>query len=766
MAFSVARHPRRSPSTVPSVPLSLTPSPTTRWRSNSGSTPRGGAAEATAEALVLRSPGTSRPAPTPTSTAKPPTTKPSENIQVVCRFRPARETDPFQWHTASQEQGCVQITIPERRLAFGFDKVFDGAATQAEVYESVRHVVTGIMEGFNGTLLAYGQTSSGKTHTMLGKLDELETGGGGVIPRAVHDLFAMVAECKDTVEFTFKCQHVEIYCEKVRDLLDPENGTNLGFREDPQGGVAVVGATEVFVTCQAELLKLLEVGQTVRATSATRMNEESSRSHALLLLTVTQKNTETLHVRRGKLVLVDLAGSERIAKTGAAGLRLEEAKNINRSLTTLGMVIKALADRQPHIPYRDARLTRLLEESLGGNSKTCLIICCSPELSHSQESISTLRFGERAKCVQNHAVPNEEVSMYELQLLLNKALLEIESLKTELAGVRVPSAATVVIPLETAAPVEGDEAATAAPLAVAEEAQGAAGAEEQSTGEVELLRLRALLGKKDEELALLGMQNEELMGKLAEEEAAVARALEDQQALESRLREAEAGMDTMMRAMVEAGHQHHHGSSSTTTTTHHGNAAAPPPPDETTEQAQSPAKKDGTATCPSPDARQVYEEKLHSVERICTYLQDELDSQREAFENINRSLLTQNAQLAMQKDVHGASFVRRFHVRHPFTLTLILISTPPTFCSPHHLWPGGQGGGARDRPSFGPQSKRQRAVRPGRRRPGVGQHWRRSGLTAPVHVQLPLPYHHGGAEDHRGRLERNAVHHLEEREKE
>lgn len=607
---------------------------------------------------------------------------------------------------------------------------------------------------------------SGKTHTMMGRPEfEMDTslgnisgsssppvlptphtprtGGIGVIPRAVDDLFAMVADFQDTIEFTFKVSYVEVYCEKVRDLLDTENGGDLKLRDDPQGGVAVTGATEVFVQSQAEILKVIEAGQLGRMTAATRMNEESSRSHALLLLTVTQKNTETLHIRRGKLTLVDLAGSERIAKTGALGLRLEEAKNINRSLTTLGMVISALADGKPHVPYRDAKLTRILAESLGGNSRTCLIVCCAPELSHSQESISTLRFGERAKKVKNHAVRNEELSAYELQVLLTRALAEIEQLKAllltsaggggggggnggggveggvvavgEASTIEMATAAAVamadlfVAPSSSAvvpAVEEGDGISSSSPvLASVEGADGvtpltndddpdlatepsssalgeAEGGEElaasvaqaqeegraslMSTGpisgkraykekdnllspmEVELSRLRALLGEKDDENAYLSMRNDELATRLAEEEAAVARAMEEQSALESRLGEAEASMNQMMRAMAEAGQ----GSSMRINSIREGGsggeggmggsktAGSSAPPEEWTEEegkegggkgkptpllflsvgvdadAANSSSNSNVAPPMSPTLRQVYEEKLLSVERV------------------------------------------------------------------------------------------------------------------------------------------------------
>lgn len=373
-----------------------------------------------------------------------------QSVQVVCRFRPLREEEPFEWYKAVEDSGAVSVNTSERTLNFAFDRVFGSQATQADVYGSVRHVVLGLLDGFNGTILAYGQTGSGKTYTMMGRPEKRtnpvygrpesprpSTGhseGVGFIPRVVDDLFAMVEEFQDTIEFTICVSCVEVYCEKVRDLLNPSRSADLKLRDDPYGGVVVMGATEIFVESQAEMHSVIEAGQLGRVTAATGMNEESSRSHALLLVKVTQKNTETEHIRRGKLVMVDLAGSERIAKTRAEGLRLEEAKNINRSLTTLGMVISALVDGAPHVPYRDAKLTRLLAESLGGNSNTCLIVCCAPELSHSQESISTLRFGERAKKVKNHAVRNEELSIYELREQLRCALGEIERLNAALTG--------------------------------------------------------------------------------------------------------------------------------------------------------------------------------------------------------------------------------------------------------------------------------------------------------------------------------------------
>jgi kinesin family member 5 len=201
---------------------------------------------------------------------------------------------------------------------------------------------------------------------------------------------------------SFTSHEAKVYCEKIRDLLNP-NSDNLKMRETKQEGVVIQDVTEVFCVDRDSILRVIETGKAHRASAPTLMNAESSRSHSILSILVTQKIESTGRHRKGKLFLVDLAGSEKVSKTGAKGARLEEAKNINRSLTTLGMVINALCDGSPHIPYRDSKLSRLLQDSLGGNSKTTLIICCASEDRHCSETLSTLRFGERAKKIKNHA---------------------------------------------------------------------------------------------------------------------------------------------------------------------------------------------------------------------------------------------------------------------------------------------------------------------------------------------------------------------------
>ena len=189
--------------------------------------------------------------------------------------------------------------------------------------------------------------------------------------------------------------------EKIRDLIDTSRN-NLNVREDKAKGVYVEGLSEHYVGNELEVLELMKVGSENRAIAATQMNQHSSRSHSIFIMTIHQNNVKDLVAKTGKLYLVDLAGSEKISKTGATGLTLEEAKTINKSLTTLGMVINNLTDgKSQHIPYRESKLTRVLQESLGGNAKTCLIVACSPSVYNESETISTLRFGLRAKKIKN-----------------------------------------------------------------------------------------------------------------------------------------------------------------------------------------------------------------------------------------------------------------------------------------------------------------------------------------------------------------------------
>jgi len=377
------------------------------------------------------------------SARKAPAAKDNANVSVYCRIRPLSKRD-------TDHGGVVTITTDGSRAAlthagevhnFAFDKVFDLDATQQQVFDGVRvsDSVNSVLGGYNATIFAYGQTASGKTHTMEGA-DIGDPVTRGIIPRAAAALFAGVAEAPGEIEFAIKVSFVEIYLERIRDLLDTfgQKKTNLQIREDPNSGIYVAGCTETFVTCEAELLRCMHLGHRSRATAATGMNEGSSRSHSVLSCTVQQKNTETDATRVGKLVLVDLAGSEMVRKTHAAGQQLEEAKTINKSLSALGQVINALTDdKKAHVPYRDSKLTRMLQDSLGGNAKTALIVACSASTENSFETLSTLRFGQRAKAVKNKPKVNERKSVEELTALLHKAEAAIDMQSTYIAALEL-----------------------------------------------------------------------------------------------------------------------------------------------------------------------------------------------------------------------------------------------------------------------------------------------------------------------------------------
>lgn len=313
----------------------------------------------------------------------------------------------------------IKSSSENNNYKFSFDRIFDPTCTQQEVYDfAAKPIIESVLEGFNGTIFAYGQTSSGKTHTMQGILDNPEK--EGIIPRMIRNVFNYILHSSSDIEYTVKVSMIEIYMEKIRDLIDPSRN-NLNIREDKVKGIYIEDLTEHYVSNEDEVLELMRVGSDNRAIGATNMNEHSSRSHSCFIMNIHQNNIKDLVAKTGKLYLVDLAGSEKISKTGASGLTLEEAKTINKSLTTLGMVINNLTDsKSQHVPYRESKLTRVLQESLGGNSKTCLIITCSPSSYNEAESLSTLRFGLRAKKIKNKPKINKEVTVAELKIEIEK----------------------------------------------------------------------------------------------------------------------------------------------------------------------------------------------------------------------------------------------------------------------------------------------------------------------------------------------------------
>ena len=344
------------------------------------------------------------------------------NVSVICRFRPMNELEKTNGKEevadfTSPTSLTFHSTKEKNNYKYNFDRIFPPSSTQQEVYDfGVKGIIDSVLSGYNGTVLAYGQTSSGKTYTMQGLVDNEVN--KGIIPRMIAHVFGFIYDSPPEIEFMVKVSMIEIYQEKIRDLIETDK-INLNVREDPTKGIFIEDISEHYVGSPDEVIDIMKVGTNNRAQACTNMNEHSSRSHSIFIMTVSQNNRKDGVAKTGKLYLVDLAGSEKISKTGATGHTLEEAKIINKSLTTLGMVINSLTDgKSTHIPYRESKLTRVLQESLGGNSKTCLIITCSPSIYNESETLSTLRFGERAKKIKNKPKINKEVTVAELQVIV------------------------------------------------------------------------------------------------------------------------------------------------------------------------------------------------------------------------------------------------------------------------------------------------------------------------------------------------------------
>uniref|UniRef100_A0A3P9JCB3 Kinesin family member 5A n=1 Tax=Oryzias latipes TaxID=8090 RepID=A0A3P9JCB3_ORYLA len=330
------------------------------------------------------------------------------NIKVLCRFRPLNQSEIIRGDKFIPVfQGDDTVIVGGK--AYVFDQVFPAKASQEEVYNScAKHIVKDVLGGYNGTIFAYGQTSSGKTHTMEGNLHDPQE--MGIIPRIAEDIFDHIFAMDENLEFHIKVSYFEIYMDKIRDLLDVTK-INLSVHEDKYRVPYVKGCTERFVTCPEDVMDVIDEGKANRHVAVTNMNEHSSRSHSIFLINIKQENVETEQKLSGKLYLVDLAGSEKVSKTGAEGAVLDEAKNINKSLSALGNVISALAEgTKSHVPYRDSKMTRILQDSLGGNCRTTMFICCSPSSYNDTETKSTLMFGQRAKTIRNTVTVNLELT--------------------------------------------------------------------------------------------------------------------------------------------------------------------------------------------------------------------------------------------------------------------------------------------------------------------------------------------------------------------
>lgn len=324
------------------------------------------------------------------------------NIRVFCRVRPVCQevTEPDSKTMVtfdSDDDAVLYLSNKGKLMTFELDKVFPPQITQDEVFQEVQSLVTSCIDGFNVCIFAYGQTGSGKTYTMEGVPED-----PGINQRALRLLFSEVSEKKPDWDYNITVSMVEIYNETLRNLLgdNPSEKLDIKMCPDGSGQLYVPGLTEFSVESVEDINRVFELGHMNRATACTNLNEHSSRSHALLIITVAGFNSSTGHRTSGKLNLVDLAGSERIAKSGAEGSRLREAQCINKSLSALGDVINALRSRHSHVPFRNSRLTYLLQDSLSGDSKTLMVVQVSPLESNLSESVCSLKFAQRVRTVE------------------------------------------------------------------------------------------------------------------------------------------------------------------------------------------------------------------------------------------------------------------------------------------------------------------------------------------------------------------------------
>ncbi|KAI2809410.1 Kinesin-like protein kif3b, partial [Blomia tropicalis] len=388
-----------------------------------------------------------------------------ECIKVVVRCRPISDKEKVDGHTKVVDVNCKMGTVQVEKCPttvlngstnvpntttcndnvkiYTFDSVYDVDSTQDEIYSDIFHpLVDSVLEGFNGTIFAYGQTGTGKTFTMEGDEDN-----PGVIPRSFTHIFNHIGRSSQK-QFLVRSSYLEIYQENIRDLLATDPNKKLVLRERPDAGVYVEDLSSFVCKNVTEIERVLSKGRNNRSVGATNMNEHSSRSHAIFMITIEHSEMDRNgieHIRVGKLNLVDLAGSERLTKSQTVGKRQKEGITINLSLSALSNVISALVDGRAkrHIPYRDSKLTRLLQDSLGGNARTVMVANIGPSSYNYEETLTTLRYASRAKNIKNKPRVNEDPKdtlLKEFQAEIDRLRLQLEERRRQ----RMSSSAPII----------------------------------------------------------------------------------------------------------------------------------------------------------------------------------------------------------------------------------------------------------------------------------------------------------------------------------
>uniref|UniRef100_A0A669D838 Kinesin-like protein n=2 Tax=Oreochromis niloticus TaxID=8128 RepID=A0A669D838_ORENI len=471
-------------------------------------------------------------------------------VKVMCRFRPLNEAERSRGDKNIPKFNGEDTVVGK---PYVFDRVFPPTTEQVQVYDTcAKQIVRDVLGGYNGTIFAYGQTSSGKTHTMEGTLHDPHQ--MGIIPRISRDIFDHIYSMDENLEFHIK---VSLLVKQIFLCCLFVSVTNLAVHEDKNRVPFVKGCTERFVSSPEEVMDVIDEGKANRHVAVTNMNEHSSRSHSIFLINIKQENVETEMKLSGKLYLVDLAGSEKVSKTGAEGAVLDEAKNINKSLSALGNVIAALSEgTKTHVPYRDSKMTRILQDSLGGNCRTTIIICCSPSVYNEAETKSTLMFGQRAKTIKNTVSVNLELTAeewkkkYEKEKEKNRSLnIMIQKLENELKRWRKGESVPVEEQLgnrnkkcssETAAAIDS---LAPPPVALSEE--------EKSQYETLITDLYQQLDDKDDEINQQSQMSEKLKQQLIDQDELLASIRQDYERLQEELSRVQRESDSAKEEVKE-----------------------------------------------------------------------------------------------------------------------------------------------------------------------------------------------------------------------